>query len=196
MFSWLTNYLIGSHEERAANKQAGQLYAAIVAQARRPVFYRQMGVADTIPGRFELVSLHMFIVLDRLAHKDLAAEPLAQQLVDVMFGDMDDVARETGVGDMGVGPRIKKLARSFQSRLEFYKLTIEGDEEGAFTRGTLPEAILEVFFDNNKEQLPQAERLARYVIGQQARIAQLSQEEIIGSTQLFADPGEQEGADQ
>ena len=194
MFTWLTNYLVGSDEDRAANKMARQLYAAIVAQARHPVFYRHMGVADTIPGRFELVSLHMFIVLDRLSSGDETSDQLAQQLVDVMFVDMDDVARETGVGDMGVGPRIKKLARSFQSRLEYYKLTIDGDEDGAFPRGTLSDALIEVFFADDKAQMPKAEQLAAYVIEQQAKVAKLSLEQMVAATQLFADLDQREGS--
>ena len=194
MFAWLTNYLVGSDEDRAANKMARQLYAAIVAQARHPVFYRHMGISDTIPGRFELVSLHMFIVLDRLSSKDDTSELLAQQLVDVMFVDMDDVARETGVGDMGVGPRIKKLARSFQSRLEYYKLTIDGDKDGAFPRGTLSDALMEVFFANDKAQMPKAEQLAAYVIDQKARVGALSLAEMVAATMLFADLDEKEGS--
>ncbi len=194
MFTWLTNYLVGSDEDRAANKMARQLYAAIVAQARHPVFYRHMGVADTIPGRFELVSLHMFIVLDRLANQGEASDQLAQQLVDVMFVDMDDVARETGVGDMGVGPRIKKLARSFQSRLEYYKQTIDGDEDGGFSRGTLSDALIEVFFAKDKAQMPKAEQLAAYVIEQKARVAQLSSAQMVAATKLFADLDDKEGS--
>ncbi len=194
MFNWLTNYFVGSDEDRAANKKARQLYAAIVAQARRPVFYRHMGVADTIPGRFELVSLHMFIVLERLANQGEASGQLAQQLVDVMFVDMDDVARETGVGDMGVGPRIKKLARSFQSRLEYYKQTIDGDEDGGFSRGTLSDALIEVFFADDKAQMQKAEQLAAYVIEQRAKVAQLSSAQMVAATQLFADLDDKEGS--
>ena len=189
MFNWLTNRLVVSPKDRATNQMAEQLYAAIVAQARHPRFYREMGLADTIPGRFELVSLHMFIVLDQLSRFDAAGHELAQQLVDVMFVDMDDVARETGVGDMGVGPRIKKLARSFQSRLEYYKQSIEGDENDEFPRGTLRDAIIEIHFQDDKTQMPKAERLATYVSEQQARVGALSLEEMLASKQLFADLG-------
>ncbi|HEX4095815.1 MAG TPA: ubiquinol-cytochrome C chaperone family protein, partial [Caulobacteraceae bacterium] len=42
------------------------LYAAAALQARRPVFYRALGVADTVEGRFELYSLHVALVLIRL----------------------------------------------------------------------------------------------------------------------------------
>src|ERR1700753_3197037 len=35
-----------------------ELYGAIVAQARLPVFYQSYGVPDTVDGRFDLIVLH------------------------------------------------------------------------------------------------------------------------------------------
>ncbi len=187
MFSWITNRLKAGYQPDGPTQMAEQLYAAIVAQARQPYFYSKLGVADTIPGRFEMVSLHMFIVLDRLRNRGGASDEVGQALVDVMFQDMDDVARETGVGDMGVGPRIKKLARSFQSRLEYYKETIEGDGEGHFERGTLPDAIVEIYFADDQAQMPNAHLLAEYVYSNQTRVAGMSLEEMVKTTSLFGD---------
>ena len=42
------------------------LYGMIVAQARLPCFYRDYAVADTVNGRFDLIVLHLALVLDRL----------------------------------------------------------------------------------------------------------------------------------
>lgn len=187
MFTWVSSRLAGLRAGKPENIMAGKLYASIVAQARQPVFYRELTIADTIPGRLEMVSLHMFIVLDRLADGGELTEEVAQQLVDVMFEDMDDVAREIGVGDMGVGPRIKKLARSFQSRLDYYKQTIEGDADDNFPRGTLPEALIEIHFKNDASHQSKAEILAKYVIKAQAKLTELSLEEMIESEQLFGE---------
>ncbi len=182
MFTWLTDRLAGRGRNTRANEIAEKLYDSIVAQARQTSFYRELEVADTIPGRFEMVSLHMFIVLDRLANGGELSDEVAQQLVDVMFQDMDDVARETGIGDMGVGPRIKKLARSFRSRLEYYKEAIEGDG-----RGTLPEAILEIHFKDDSTRMEHADRLADYVMKGQSALAELSVREMADSKQLFGE---------
>ena len=43
------------------------LYGMIVAQARLPCLYRDYAVADTVNGRFDLIVLHLALVLDRLA---------------------------------------------------------------------------------------------------------------------------------
>ncbi|MBP7704926.1 MAG: ubiquinol-cytochrome C reductase, partial [Caulobacter sp.] len=48
-------------------KVAGEaLYSAAAAQARSPGFYCADGVADTREGRFELYSLHVILLLERL----------------------------------------------------------------------------------------------------------------------------------
>ncbi|MCF6198033.1 MAG: ubiquinol-cytochrome C chaperone [Hyphomicrobiaceae bacterium] len=180
MLDWIKDLLVGDKTGTPAYRLANQLYAATIKQARQSVFYRELGVADTVPGRFEMVSLHMFILLDQLSDTQGKPDILAQQLVDVMFQDMDDVARETGVGDMGVGPRIKKLARSFQSRLEYYKEAIEGE-----SRGTLPQALNDIFFENDKEKLPKAEQLAAYVTKEQKRLAKISLHDVSQGDQLF-----------
>ena len=92
--------------KRRLRAPAGQVYGALVAQARDPWFYRRLGVPDTVEGRFEMVALHCFLVLNRLkmAHRD--GQPLAQQLgqavFDMMFADMDRNLREMGIGDLGI----------------------------------------------------------------------------------------------
>ena len=49
------------------------LYGAIVAQARSPIFYLRYGVSDTLEGRFELIVLHLTLVLRQLGAKEAAA---------------------------------------------------------------------------------------------------------------------------
>ena len=49
----------------------------IVAQARLPGFYREYAVADTVNGRFDLIVLHLALVLDRLIRGSGAARAWA-----------------------------------------------------------------------------------------------------------------------
>src|SRR5918911_2077697 len=41
------------------------IYGMIVTQAREPLFYRDLGVPDTVNGRFYLVLLHLWLLLRR-----------------------------------------------------------------------------------------------------------------------------------
>ena len=52
--------LMGHAKQRARERdQALSLYVASVEQARRPGFYTDCGVADTLDGRFDLIVLHV-----------------------------------------------------------------------------------------------------------------------------------------
>ena len=112
------------------SEAAVDLYRAIVAQAREPAFYREGGVPDSLDGRFELVILHTALVMRRLKAEGPAAADLSQELFDVLFRNMDENLREMGVGDMGVGKRIKKMVEAFYGRLSAYEAGLEGAGEG------------------------------------------------------------------
>jgi cytochrome b pre-mRNA-processing protein 3 len=107
---------------------AAMLYARIVEQARRPPFYAALGVPDTLDGRFELIALHQFLVLNRLKAERARTERLAQPLFDTMFADMDRGLRELGVGDLSVGKHVKAMARSFYGRVVVYEAGLAGDD--------------------------------------------------------------------
>ena len=102
------------------------LYANIVSQARTEIFFSLFGVPDTLNGRFDMITLHMFIVLRRL--KDIGKDgvKLSQDLFDIMFADMDKNLREMGVGDLSVGKKVKALATAFYGRIRAYDNGITG----------------------------------------------------------------------
>jgi cytochrome b pre-mRNA-processing protein 3 len=108
------------------------LYGTIVAQARLPCFYRDYAVADTVNGRFDLIVLHMALVLERLA-----AEPdlrgLGQALFDRFCGDMDDNLREMGVGDLKVPKEMRRIGDAFYGRLQAYRAALAADNPRALT---------------------------------------------------------------
>lgn len=106
---------------------ARQLYETAVQQARAPGFYRLHGVPDTLDGRFELIALHVFLILHRLKDRQAASESLAQSVFDTMFADMDQSLREMGAGDIGVGPRVKKMAQAFYGRIAAYDAGLTGE---------------------------------------------------------------------
>jgi len=111
------------------NTAAAASYRAIVSQARQPAFYAAYGVPDSVDGRFEMIALHMFAVLHRLKPEPAAAG-FSQDLFDIMFADMDRSLREMGVGDLGVGRRIKAMAQGLYGRMAAYEAGLAaGDDE-------------------------------------------------------------------
>lgn len=95
-----------------------QLRDHLVARAREKVFFQEIAVPDTIDGRFDLVVLHVWMVLERL--HEAAMEDVAQALTDEIFVSFDDALREQGTGDIGMGKRMKAMASAFHGRLKAY----------------------------------------------------------------------------
>ena len=63
---WLRLRLWPDAADRARREVAERLYRDLVKQARTPLFYRDLGVPDTPEGRFEMVGLHVALVVRRL----------------------------------------------------------------------------------------------------------------------------------
>lgn len=107
-----------SSKRRLAMKAARDLYNRIMVQSRNPDFYADYKIPDTLEGRFEVLVLHAGLVVNRLSQPDMGAEGriLAQALFDVMFSNLDWALRETGVGDLAVPRRVKRMMESFKGR--------------------------------------------------------------------------------
>jgi cytochrome b pre-mRNA-processing protein 3 len=96
------------------------VYGDIVAVARLPLLYRDYGVPDTVMGRFEVLGLHVALVLRRLKALPPPADSLAQDVVDQFFAELDSSLREIGIGDVSVPKKIKKLGQAFYGRAQAY----------------------------------------------------------------------------
>jgi cytochrome b pre-mRNA-processing protein 3 len=103
-------------------------YRAIVKQARTPAFYRDLGVPDTLDGRFELIALHVFLLSRRLRGEGEAGAGVATQLLEVLFADMDQELREMGVGDLGVGKRVRSMGEAYFGRDAAYEAALAGGD--------------------------------------------------------------------
>ena len=110
---------------------AAELYDRLVAQARSPTFYAELGVPDTPEGRLECLMLHVVLMLRRLAHEGAGAAPLAQALAEAFVTDMDDCLREMGVGDMAVATKVKKAAAALFDRSRDYGNALTAGGTGA-----------------------------------------------------------------
>lgn len=91
---------------------AQDCYRSIVAQSRQERFYAEWGIPDTVTGRFNMIALHLGLLLRRLK-REPEAKLFTQALVDLFFTDMDRSHRELGVSDIGVPRQIKKLGKVF-----------------------------------------------------------------------------------
>ena len=157
------------------------IYGMIVTQAREPLFYRDLGVPDTVNGRFDLVLLHLWLVLRRL--KSVAAgTDLSQALFDHFCEDMDDNLREMGIGDLAVPKRMRAFGEAFYGRAAAYDMALtEGHE--AFAQA-LSKNIL------NGKNVEQARRLATYGELVMVHLDGLDQARLLGCAWKFPTPAQ------
>lgn len=92
------------------------LWLRIVGLSRSPVLYREDGVADTVEGRFDMITVILAVVLMRLERDRVLAREAAL-LTELFVEDMDGQLRESGVGDVVVGKKIGKLVSVLGGRL-------------------------------------------------------------------------------
>jgi cytochrome b pre-mRNA-processing protein 3 len=101
------------------------LYGTIVTQARTSAFYADFGVPDTVEGRFELIVLHLVLLLRRLARENETGQVLGQRLFDVFCGDLDGNLREMGIGDLAVPKHMRRFGEAFYGRQAAYLAALD-----------------------------------------------------------------------
>lgn len=111
---------------RGQHERAGfALYTEAVRAARSPWFYVRLGAPDTLDGRFDLVGLHVALLIRRLRTAPDPGPALAQAVFDAMFSDMDDNLREIGVSDLSVAGRMRAMWEAFHGRSKVYAEAID-----------------------------------------------------------------------
>ncbi len=117
--------------KRYGDPTTDSLYAAIVAQARQPVFYLDFGVEDTLDGRFDMIVLHLALVIRRLKDGEAAAHEAARAVTETFITDMDRNLREIGIADLRVPKKVREMVDAFYGRAAAYEaaLSREGGDD-------------------------------------------------------------------
>ncbi len=164
------------------------LYDAAVRQARAPGFYGPRRAPDTVEGRFEMILLHIYLLVRRLrAEPDAGPQSteLAQALFDVFFDDMDAALREIGVGDLVVGKKVKKMGEAFYGRAQAYE-----DAFAAAAPDAMAEAVRRnLLVDVDEPPADVLAALSAYVRASDERLSRQSLDALLsGAAPDFAAP--------
>lgn len=172
------------------------LYAAIVTEARHSAFYLHYGVPDTVTARFDMIVLHLALVVRRLRTDPAVDVPLPperrgkaktptqliQELVDMFFTEMDRSLREMGIGDVAIPKRIKKLIAAWNGRSRAYDGALEAADAdelaAAIARNVLTTAA------DKSGALP----LAHHVLATAAALATQPLDRLIAGQIVWPDP--------
>jgi cytochrome b pre-mRNA-processing protein 3 len=124
--------LFGLFRSKPHERPGFALYGAAVAAARQPEVFAELAAPDTLDGRFDVVSLHVSLVIRRLRRDpDPRGKTVAQAVFDAMFADMDVNLREMGVSDLAVGKRVKRMWEAFHGRAAAYEAALDAGDQAA-----------------------------------------------------------------
>ena len=108
--------------------EAGPLYAAIVAEARQPHWYRDAAVPDTLDGRFAVLTSLLALADIRLERGADEARALGPRLTERFIPDMDAQMPQAGFGDPSLGKQVRTMVGALASRVDRWRLAVEAVE--------------------------------------------------------------------
>jgi cytochrome b pre-mRNA-processing protein 3 len=176
---WPFNHFSKPHRPRRGTIEG--IYGMIVTQAREPSFYRALGVSDTVNGRFDLLILHLWMVLRRFRSAE-GATNISQTLFDRFCDDMDANLREMGVGDLTVPKRMQAFGEAFYGRSAAYDAALAAGDEA------LAKALCKNVLSG--EDMDNARALAAYAKRAMAGLDGLDDAALLAGAWTFPAPAE------
>ena len=137
---------------RSPRSEVQPLYTALIDAARRPGWYVEGQVADTLDGRFAVLASLVALAILRLEEGSPAAVRGSVALTESFITDMDAQMREQGFGDPSVGKQVRSMVGALASRVDRWRHARSGE-------GDWGDAVR---FSIYRDSLPAGEQAALY----------------------------------
>ena len=128
-----------------------------------------------------MIVVHAFLLLRRLKNEQTDVKNLPQVFFDTMFGDMDRSLREMGAGDLGVGRRVKAMAKSLYGRMAAYESGL------AAPAGELDSALARNLYGTVQGDPAHIAAMAAYIRQEVRGLDQQSGAELISGQVVFGE---------
>ncbi|MFT0890878.1 ubiquinol-cytochrome C chaperone family protein [Pseudochelatococcus sp. G4_1912] len=154
------------------------LYARILAASRAPFLYTDFAVPDTLEGRFDSLTLHAILLMRRLRTLPSPADSVSQDLVDILFREVDRSLREIGIGDISVPKKMKIFAKTFYGRAQLFDNALNAADDSA---------LQEVLARNVGRDAQNLAAFTQHVRQVDAKVANCSLDDILSEAALLPD---------
>jgi cytochrome b pre-mRNA-processing protein 3 len=126
--------------------RGAELFAAVTTEARRPHWYIEGQVRDTLDGRFAVLATVAALVVVRLEQGGEKGEALSVALTERFIEVMESEHRELGLGDPKLGRTVRKLVGSLARRTDLWRAAVNGDwieatRESLYNSGVAADAL-------------------------------------------------------
>lgn len=174
--SFLTRLLGTAPDPR---EQVRPLWHRVIELARDRDYYTTCGVADSIAGRFDMITAVLSAVMVRIEASEMRAE--SALLAELFVEDMDGQLREFGVNDVVVGKRIGKLMSVLGGRLGAYRSALNAGDMAKLT------AAIErnVTFAEGADAAACAELIAQRLMKMFERLGRFSDAEMLKASAIW-----------
>lgn len=112
---------------RLTAERGQALFDAAVAEARRPHWFVEGQVPDSLDGRYAVLSSVLALVIVRLERGGAAARSGSVALTERFVEAMDAEHRQMGISDPGLGKHVRKLVTSLGRRVERWRRAVAGE---------------------------------------------------------------------
>jgi cytochrome b pre-mRNA-processing protein 3 len=136
------------------------LFETLTSEARRPHWYVQGKVPDTLDGRFAVLSTLTALTLVRLEREGEAGNRVSVALTERFIEVMESEHRELGIGDPTLGRTVRKLVSMLAKRTQQWRSTGEDGWTEPARSSLYKDAVAADALDHSAEALKRfAQRL-------------------------------------
>lgn len=155
------------------------LWHRVVELAREPSFYSDCNVADSVAGRFDLITAVLCVVMVRVEASEMRSE--SALLAELFVEDMDGQLREFGVNDVVVGKRVGKLMSVLGGRLGAYRKALTDKDEAKLTGAV----SRNVTFSEDADEDASAKAVAQKLMALSERLAGFDDKQILKASGIW-----------
>lgn len=155
------------------------LWHRVIELARDPAYYAECEVADSIGGRFDLITAVVSVMMVRLEASDLRAE--SALLAELFVEDMDGQLREFGVNDVVVGKRVGKLMSVLGGRLGAYRSALNTHDEARLAAAV----ARNVTFVEGTDETAAAQKVAARLLALSDRLRRFDDAELLKASGIW-----------
>jgi cytochrome b pre-mRNA-processing protein 3 len=111
------------------------LFTALTAKARKPHWYIEGAVPDTLDGRFAVLATVSALALVRIEQFGEEGNSSSVALTERFIEVMEAEHRELGLGDPTLGKTVRKLVGSLARRVELWRSAVANSRDWAEVTG-------------------------------------------------------------
>lgn len=166
--------MLSAFFKRSSSKTSPQqLYGSVMTQARTPEFFTDFGMPDTVMGRFDVLSLHIYLLARRFREEGSPiAMDLSQEVFDLYVYDVERALRELGIGDTSVPKKKKKMIRSFYGQIDDFDEAINASDASEISAKAQSRYLSET-------ENPNPQKLTAYILKTEAHLKEQSMKALL-----------------